>query len=115
MSETVIGLSVVAIGTSLPELATSVVAALKKQSDIAIWNIVWSNIFNIFWILWITGLITPISFSENSNIDIFMAILASILLFVFMFIGKKHKIGRSEWIFMILLYFSYLTYLIIKI
>lgn len=115
MSETVIGLSVVAIGTSLPELATSVVAALKKQSDIAIWNVVWSNIFNIFWILWITGLITPISFSENSNIDIFMAILASILLFVFMFIGKKHKIGRSEWIFMILLYFSYLTYLIIKI
>lgn len=114
MSKSVIGLTIVAIWTSLPELATSVVAAMKKQSDIAIWNIVWSNIFNIFWILWFTGILTTIPFSASSNIDILMTIFASILLFVFMFLGKRHRIDRWEWIIMVGIYIGYLTYLVIN-
>lgn len=115
MSEAVIGLTVVAVWTSLPELATSVVAALKKQSDIAIWNVVWSNIFNIFWILWVSSIVTPIPFSASSNIDILMTIIASILLFTFMFLFKRHKIDRIEWIIMVVLYFSYIWYLLLNI
>ncbi len=115
MTESVIWLTVVAVWTSLPELATSVVAALKKQSDIAIWNVVWSNIFNIFWILWITSIITPLSFSSEANKDIFMAIFATILLFITMFVLKKHTIWRAEWIFMVLIYFSYIIYLVVNI
>lgn len=87
VSQSLVGLTIVAIGTSLPELATSVVAARKKQSDIAIGNIVGSNIFNIFWILGISALINPMPFSAKSNPDIFMAIVASLLLFQ---IGRAH-------------------------
>ncbi|MGE4443986.1 MAG: calcium/sodium antiporter [Candidatus Altimarinota bacterium] len=115
MSKSVIGLTVVAIGTSLPELATSVVAAMKKQSDIAIGNIVGSNIFNIFWILGFTGTLTNIPFSASSNIDILMTIFASILLFIFMFLGKKHRIGRWEGIIMVCIYIGYLAYLVLNI
>lgn len=115
MTETVIWLTVVAIWTSLPELATSVVAALKKQSDIAIWNVVWSNIFNIFWILWITSIITPLPFSPEANKDILMTIFATLLLFITMFVLKKHTIWRTEWIFMVLIYFIYIAYLLINV
>jgi len=65
MSERIIGLTVVALGTSLPELATSVVAALKGKTDLAIWNVVWSSIFNIWLILWITGLIHPLRWNHD--------------------------------------------------
>lgn len=115
MSETVIWLTVVAIWTSLPELATSIVAALKKQSDIAIWNIVWSNIFNIFWILWVTSIIKPLPFSESSNIDILMMIFATIILFLTMFIWKKHTICKWQWALMFLIYIWYIWYLVINI
>jgi cation:H+ antiporter len=76
LSEAVIGLTVVAIGTSLPELSTSIVAALKGKADIAIGNVVGSNIFNIFWILGVTSVIAPLPFSANSNLDI-MAVIAA--------------------------------------
>lgn len=115
MSEAVIGLTVVAIWTSLPELATSIVAALKKQSDIAIWNVVWSNIFNIFWILWVTSIIKPIPFNPTSNIDILMTIFASFVLFISMFLFKRHKIDKLEWIAMVLIYLSYIWYLLFNV
>ncbi|MBK8504713.1 MAG: calcium/sodium antiporter [Saprospiraceae bacterium] len=114
ISQSLIGLTVVAIGTSLPELATSAVAAYKKQSDIAIGNVVGSNIFNIFWILGFSSLITPIPFKTSSDIDVLMTILSSLILFLIMFIGKRHTIERWQGAMMILLYVSYVTYLIIK-
>jgi cation:H+ antiporter len=112
MAEKVIGLTVVAIGTSLPELATSVVAAMKKQSDIAIGNIIGSNIFNIFWILGASALVAPMSFDSSANADIFMVMLASVILFATMYVGKRHVIERWQGVLMVLIYISYLIYLL---
>ncbi len=114
VSQSLIGLTIVAVGTSLPELATSAVAAYKKQTDIAIGNIVGSNIFNIFWILGFSALIKPLPFSSQSNIDILMTILASLILFLVMYIGKKHIIERWQGVAMILIYISYVAFLIIN-
>jgi len=114
VSQSLIGLTVVAIGTSLPELATSAVAAYKKQSDIAIGNIVGSNIFNIFWILGFSALIRPLPFNPKSNIDIIMTIAASLILFLTMYIGKKRVIERWQGVLMILIYFGYVGFLIVN-
>ncbi len=90
MSEKLIGLTIIAVGTSLPEMATSVVAAYRKKTDIAIGNIVGSNIFNIFFILGITSAIQPLPFSASINFDIGVTILASFLLFLTTItLGKK--------------------------
>lgn len=112
VSQSLIGLTVVAIGTSLPELATSAIAAYKKQSDIAIGNVVGSNIFNIFFILGISSIIKPLPFSPSSDIDIIMTIMASLVLFVIMFIGKKHIIQKWQGVLMILIYVAYIIVLI---
>lgn len=112
LSETVIWLTVVAIGTSLPELATSVVAVLKKETDIAIWNIVWSNIFNIFLILGITGIISPIWINSWTNMDILMTLLATLLLLLSLFLWKKYVLEKKEWIIMLIMYIIYIMYLL---
>ncbi len=112
ISQSVIALTVVAIGTSLPELATSAVAAYKKQSDIAIGNVVGSNIFNIFWILGSSALIRPLPFNSGSNFDIFVAISASLILFLIMFIGKRHVIERWQGGLMLLIYLVYVLVLV---
>jgi cation:H+ antiporter len=112
MSQSLIGLTVIAIGTSLPELATSTVAAYKKQTDIAIGNIVGSNIFNIFWILGLSSFIHPIPFSSSSGFDVFVTIFASVILFLIMFIGRKHVIQRWQGFSMVLLYIIYVVVLI---
>ncbi|MEA3399407.1 MAG: calcium/sodium antiporter [Patescibacteria group bacterium] len=114
ISEAVIGLTVVAIGTSLPELATSVIAALKKDVDIAVGNIIGSNIFNIFWILGVSASINPLPFSSDLMKDALMAVFATILLFLFLFIGKKHMISRWQGIIFVILYFSYITFLVLQ-
>lgn len=112
ISERVIGLTIVSIGTSLPELATSVVAARKKNFDIAIGNVVGSNIFNIFFILGVSATIYPVSVQKGSNIDILMNILLGLIVFVFIFTGKEKWIDRKEGIVMLLIYLGYLGYLI---
>jgi cation:H+ antiporter len=112
MSESVIGLTIVAIGTSLPELATSVVAAWKKNPDIAVGNIVGSNITNVFLILGITATIKPLPLSNTTNIDIAVALLASLLLFLSTFVLNKRKITRLEGVIFISIYIIYLFYLI---
>jgi len=114
VSQSLIGLTIVAIGTSLPELATSAVAAYKKKCDIAVGNIVGSNIFNIFWILGLSAVINPIPFQAKSNPDIFMAIFASLMLFLVMFIGKKRILERWQGVIFILIYVAYVVYLIIQ-
>lgn len=114
VSEALIGLTVVAIGTSLPELATSVVAAAKKNSDIAVGNIVGSNIFNIFWVLGITSLIRPLPVSTKINTDILVVLLVTFLLFVFTLTGGKAKLTRKQGIIFVSLYVIYIVYLIIR-
>lgn len=113
ISERVIGLTVVSIGTSLPELATSIIAVRKKNVDIAIGNVVGSNIFNIFLILGVSGTVMPLTIDENSFFDITMNIVASLLLFLFVFTGKGRQLERWEGIVLLGLYVGYLTYLII--
>ncbi|MBU0982131.1 calcium/sodium antiporter [Patescibacteria group bacterium] len=113
ISQSLIGLTIVAIGTSLPELATSAIAAYKKQSDIAIGNVVGSNIFNIFWILGASAIIRPLPFNISSNGDIAMTIFASIVLFLVMFIGKKRVIERWQGVFMVTTYVGYIVFLVL--
>jgi len=114
VSQSFIGLTIVAIGTSLPELATSAVAAYKKQSDIAIGNVVGSNIINVFWILGISAIIKPLPFNNKSNFDIIVAMYASVLLFTVMFIGKKRVIERREGIIMLISYIIYIVFLVLS-
>ena len=110
--ERIIALTIISIGTSLPELATSIIAALKKNVDIAIGNVVGSNIFNIFFILGLSAVISPVQVIAISNIDMTVNIVASLLLFVFIFTGKERKIEKWEGIIFMLLYISYIYYLI---
>ena len=110
MSEKLIGLTVIALGTSLPELATSVVAALKKRIDISVGNIVGSNILNIFWVLGISATISPLAFSPSAVIDALVAIFITALLFVFMVWGKRHELERSQGIVFVLIYVTYMGY-----
>jgi cation:H+ antiporter len=112
ISERIIALTIVAIGTSLPELATSVVAVRKGNTDIAIGNVVGSNIFNIFFIYGVSTVIAPSVIGQNSQIDILVNILASLLLFFFIFTGKGRKLERWEGILFILMYVAYLVFLI---
>lgn len=115
ISQSLIGLTVVAVGTSLPELATSAVAAYKKQSDIAIGNVVGSNIFNIFWILGASAIIRPLPFNTGSNVDVAMTIFASIVLFLVMFTDKKRVIKRWQGVFMVTVYSGYIIYLFLTL
>jgi len=114
MSEGLIGLTIVAVGTSLPELATTVVAVRKGQVDLAIGNAIGSNIFNVFWILGLTAVIKPLPFDVNANSDVLFTILATLLLFLFMFIGKRHKLQRTQGFLFITLYIGYIAYAILR-
>ena len=96
MSESTIGLTVVATATSLPELITSIVAALKKNSGIAIGNVLGSNILNIFMVLGISSIITPLPFDPKMNQQLMILFAANILMLLFVFTGKGHKISRWE-------------------
>lgn len=111
-SETFIGLTIVGIGTSLPELVTSAIAALKRNADIAVGNVVGSNIFNLLWVLGVTAMISPLPFSIVSNIDILVIIASSTLLIVFMIIGRKYTIDRWQGFVFIVCYIVYLVYLV---
>lgn len=111
-SETFIGLTIVGVGTSLPELVTSAIAALKRNADIAVGNIVGSNIFNILWVLGITAVISPLPFNVISNIDILVIIGSSALLILFLLIGRKYTIDRWQGVVFICCYIFYLYYLV---
>ncbi len=114
VSEKIIGLTIVAAGTSLPELVTSVVAALKKNSDIAIGNVIGSNIFNLFLILSISSFIHPIDFNPNFNTDLLILITGTLLLFIAMFTGIRKKLDRWEAALLLMLYLSFTIVLVYK-
>lgn len=111
MSERMIGLTIVAFGTSLPELITSVVAATKKNADIAIGNVVGSNIFNILFVLGLTAVICPIKYTNAFIVDNIMALIAMIILFLFVI--KNKKLGRIGGIVMLVSYAAYFVGFII--
>ena len=114
LSQSLIGLTIVALGTSLPELVTSVVAATKKQTDIAIGNVVGSNIFNIFLVLGSTGLVSNLELNYNNLIDIIFLLFVTFGMFISLFIWEKHKVGKKEGTLMLITYFSYIIYAIIR-
>lgn len=114
LSESFIGLTVVAVGTSLPELFTSALAAYRRNIDIAVGNVVGSNIFNLLWILGVSALIRPLPFDVVSNSDIVMMVLASTLLILAMPIGRKNAIDRWNGVFFLLVYVGYIAYLVMR-
>lgn len=112
MTETLIGLTIVAVGTSLPELVTSVIAARKGETDLAIGNVIGSNIFNILFILGVSSLINPIAVNSASLFD--MAILVVISLIAYAFSISSGRIARSEGLVMLLIYISDVVFAIIR-
>ena len=114
VSEKIIGFTIVAIGTSLPELATSIVAALKKNTNIAVGNIIGSNIFNIFLIISISSLVRPVQFNTIFNTDLYLLAGGTAFLFIAMFTGGKKKLDRWEAVILLLVYLGYITMLVVK-
>lgn len=114
VSEALIGLTIVAIGTSLPELATSAVAALRRDVDIAVGNVIGSNIFNVFWILGVSALIRPLSYDITLNSDLLMSIAVTLLLFVALFIGRHNTLDRWEGGLFVLVYIVYMVFLVLR-
>lgn len=112
VSQKVIGLTIVAVGTSLPELATSVVAAIRKNADIAVGNIIGSNIFNIFLIVGVSAVIRPLNFDPSFYKDLLMLCAGTIILFIAMFVGKKHKLDRWEAALLLLAFVVYMSVLL---
>ena len=109
VSDAVIGVTIVALGTSLPELATSVVAAVKGNADLAVGNVIGSNIFNVFFILGLSGLIRPLPVYAHLAADAAFALLGAVLIFVFT-LGRRHRIERWQGGLLLLLYAFYLYY-----
>jgi len=109
-SDAFIGLTIVAIGTSLPELAASVTAALKKETDMAIGWIVGSNIFNILWILSATAFVKPLEWYKWMEVDLSIEFIASLLILIFAFTHKKYFLDRKEWVILVISYIWFLLY-----
>jgi cation:H+ antiporter len=112
LSERVIALTIVSVGTSLPELATSIVAVRKGNVDLAIGNVVGSNIFNSFLILGVSAIISPVQVTTNAQPDLLLNITAGLLLFIFVFMGKGRVISRIEGFIFLAIYTSYIFWLL---
>lgn len=112
VSEKLISLTIVAAGTSMPELAASSVAAFKKRSDIAIGNIIGSNIFNMLLVFGVSGLVNPIVYNEVFNFDIMVFVFSTLLLFLFMFVHKRFQLDRWQAALMFLFFLAYNWYII---
>ncbi|MEA3449889.1 MAG: calcium/sodium antiporter [Patescibacteria group bacterium] len=111
VSEALIGLTLVAIGTSLPELVTSVVAARKGKTDIAVGNIVGSNVFNLLWVLGLSALFSPIAFDFYLNVDLIILFIATIILIILTYLEKKNILSKKEGTVLVLFYFFYMAFL----
>lgn len=114
LSEFVISATIIAIGTSLPELVTSLTAAYRKNLDMAVGNIVGSNIFNILFVLGITAVIKPISSPLLISVDIFYLIGLSIVLFTFLLVGKRRELERWQGISLVVIYIGYVVFLFVR-
>ena len=115
VSEAIIGLTIVALGTSLPELATSVIAATKKNSDIALGNVVGSNIFNVFFVLACSATVRPLPAYSGIELDALMATSGSIIVWLAVKTNKERKVGRWAGALLLLVYAGYLTYRLLNV
>lgn len=115
VSEAIIGLTIVALGTSLPELATSVIAAFKKNSDIALGNVIGSNIFNVFFVLGMSATIRPLPAYEGIELDAIMAALGSIIVWMAVKTNRERKVQRWAGLLLLLVYGGYLSYRLINV
>lgn len=114
VSQKVIGMTIIAAGTSLPELVTSIVAALKKKSDIAIGNVIGSNIFNILLILSVSTMIRPIQYIPAFNTDLYILMGGTVFLLIAMFTGVRKKLDRWESGLLLSFYVGYIVYMVLK-
>lgn len=127
VTESLIGLTIVAVGTSLPELTASLIAAVKNKPDMSVGNIIGSNIFNVFWILGLSALIKPLPYATAINADLLFILAATILLLLFIDTGtlkhrimffarrkREHKITRTEGHILLFLYFAYIVYVVAR-
>ncbi len=114
LSQSFIGLTVIAVGTSLPELVTSCMAAYKNKTDLAIGNVIGSNIFNLLWILGLSSTIQPIPFSHISNPDILVMIGSCALIILAIVVNRKSELNRMNGIVLVLVYIAYLYYVLIR-
>lgn len=114
LSQSLIGLTIIALGTSLPELAASVMAARKGEADMAVGNVIGSNIFNFLWVLGLSSLISPIIYNSVLNIDIIILFIATMLLIFLIYFGKKNILTRREGTILLVLYVLYIFYLVIR-
>jgi cation:H+ antiporter len=114
LSEKIMGFTIVAIGTSLPELATSVVAAIRKNTNIAVGNIIGSNIFNILFVLSISSLVLPVQYNTIFNTDLYLLAGGTLVLFIAMFTGNAKKLDRWEAVILLLIYIGYTGWLVSK-
>lgn len=112
VSEKVIGLTIVAAGTSLPELATSTIAAIRKNNDIAVGNIIGSNIFNIFFILGLSAVISPVEYNAVFNYELYLLAFGTLVVFTAMFTGKRKKLDRWEAGLLLMVYLLYTVCLV---
>jgi len=114
VSESLVGLTIVAIGTSTPELAASATAAYRGDTDVAVGNVIGSNIFNLLWVLGISALISPLPFDVVSNTDLAIVVASSALLILAMAVGRPNTIDRWEgWLFLVA-YVVYLVYIALR-
>ncbi|MBO7458114.1 MAG: calcium/sodium antiporter [Paludibacteraceae bacterium] len=115
VSESIIGLTIVALGTSLPELATSVIAAFKKNCDIALGNVIGSNIFNVFFVLGTSAVVHPLPAYEGIELDAMMVVLSSGIVWVAVSTNHEHKIQRWAGALLLVIYAGYLTYRLLNV
>lgn len=114
LSESIIGLTIVAVGTSAPEMITSILAARRGKADIAVGNVVGSNIMNILIILGISAFVAPLPFLLSSYFDLFMALMAPVMVLVLSLLWTRNKLEKKEGTILVLFYVLYLLYLITK-
>ena len=112
MSESLVGLTIVAVGTSLPELVTSIVASIKKENDIAVGNVIGSNIFNVVFILGTSAVISPFALASGALVDMLVLLGSAVILMAISFMGKSIK--RWQGAVMLLAYAGYLAYIIVR-
>lgn len=114
VSEKIIGLTILAIGTSLPELVTSVTAAIKGNSDIAIGNIIGSNIFNILLIIGVSAIISPLTYNFTYNIQIAILVVSTVVLSIFPIIPPKNEMSRFNGLIYLIIYIIYMVILFVR-
>lgn len=107
--ESVIGLTIIAIGTAIPELVTSIVAVIKKDTDLAVGNLVGSCVLNLFLILGVGAIITPLNFSQDFNNNLIYLIISTFVIWCFNFVGKKHILTREKGVILLLMFGFYIV------